>query len=151
MAVATLRFISFILNALASGVVLSHVLERPGKLSLAPTTYVEVQQKLFKTYGVAVGTLETLALLTTATWWLVDHAWLIGLATLADAAMIAIWAIWIYPINQRVNSWRTSALPEDWAQLRDRWETLHTIRAILSLVAFCSLLLTVTPLSMVGS
>ena len=59
MALATLRFLSLVLNALASGVVLSHVLERPGKLSLAPTTYVEVQQKLFKTYGVAVGMLET--------------------------------------------------------------------------------------------
>jgi hypothetical protein len=76
MALATLRFLSLILNALASGVVLSHVLERPGKVSLAPSTYVEVQQKLFKTYGVAVGLLETLALLTTAAWWLLDHAWL---------------------------------------------------------------------------
>ena len=151
MALATLRFLSLILNALASGVVLSHVLERPGKLSLAPTTYVEVQQKLFKTYGVAVGMLETLALLTTAAWWLLDHAWLVGLASLADLAMIAVWAIWINPINHRVNSWRIGALPTDWARLRDRWETLHTIRAILSLVAFCSLLLTVTPLSMVGS
>jgi hypothetical protein len=65
--------------------------------------------------------------------------------------MITVWAIWINPINQRVNSWRIGALPADWARLRDRWETLHTIRAILSLVAFCSLLLTVTPLSMLGS
>ena len=60
----TLRFASLLLTALASGVVLSHVLERPGKLALAPATYVEVQQTLFRTYGTAVGALETLALLT---------------------------------------------------------------------------------------
>ncbi len=84
----TLRFASLLLTALASGVVLSHVLERPGKLALAPATYVEVQQTLFRTYGTAVGALETLALLTTAAWWALDRGWLVGVASLAEAAMI---------------------------------------------------------------
>jgi hypothetical protein len=138
----TLRFASLLLTALASGVVLSHVLERPGKLALAPATYVEVQQTLFRTYGTAVGALETLALLTTAAWWALDRGWLVGVAALAEAAMIGIWAIWINPINQRVNRWRADNLPFDWARLRDRWEMLHAVRAILSLVALCALLLT---------
>jgi anthrone oxygenase-like protein len=138
-----IQFLSILFNALASGVVLSHVLERPGKMALAPATYIEVQQKLFTTYGMAVGALETFALLTTLAWWLLDHGWLVGLAALADAAMIGIWAIGINPINQRVNRWRIGALPVDWARLRDRWEALHTIRAILSLVALCALLLAV--------
>jgi hypothetical protein len=151
MTLDALRFASLLLNALASGVVLSHVLERPGKMTLAPVTYLEVQQRLFKTYGAAVGALETLALLTTAAWWVLDHGWLVGLAALADAAMIGIWAIWINPINQQVNSWRIGALPVDWVRLRDRWEMLHTVRAILSLVALWALLLTVTRVSVVGS
>jgi hypothetical protein len=138
------QFVSLLLNGVASGVVLSHVLERPGKVALAPATYVQVQQMLFRTYGPAVGALETLALLATATWWALDRAWLVGLAVLADTAMIGVWAIWINPINQRVNRWRVDALPADWARIRDRWEMLHTVRAILSLAALCALLITVT-------
>jgi hypothetical protein len=49
-------------------------------MTLVPASYVEVQQKLFKTYGMAVGMVETLALLTTVGSWLLDHAWLVGLA-----------------------------------------------------------------------
>src|SRR4030088_2704420 len=78
MILETLRFASLLLTALASGVVLSHVLERPGKLALAPATYVAVQQTLFRTSGTAVGALETLALLTTAAWWALDRGWLVG-------------------------------------------------------------------------
>jgi hypothetical protein len=151
MTLEALRFASLLLNALAAGVVLSHVLERPGKMTLAPVTYVEVQQRLFKTYGAAVGVLETFALLTTAGWWVLDHGWLVGFAALADAAMIAVWAIWINPINKQVNSWHIGAVPMDWVRLRDRWEMLHTIRAILSLVTLCALLLTVTRVPVVGS
>jgi hypothetical protein len=142
-----LRFASLLLNALASGVVFSHVLERPGKLALAPATYLQVQQTLFKTYGVTVGALETLALLATAAWWAIDRAPLVGLAALADAAMIGVWAIWINPINQQVNRWQPDKLPVDWARLRDRWEMLHTIRAVLSLAALSALLLAVIPLA----
>jgi hypothetical protein len=142
-----LRFASLLLNALASGVVFSHVLERPGKLALSPATYLQVQQTLFKTYGVAVGALETLALLATAAWWAIDRAPLVGLAALADAAMIGVWALWINPINQQVNRWQPDTLPVDWARLRDRWEMLHTIRAVLSLTALGALLLAVIPLA----
>src|ERR1700694_5178363 len=86
MTLDAVQFVSLLLNGVASGVVLSHVLERPGKVALAPATYVQVQQMLFRTYGPAVGALETLALLATATWWALDRAWLVGLAVLADTA-----------------------------------------------------------------
>jgi hypothetical protein len=147
MGVQALLFVSLLLNALASGVVFSHVLERPGKVALTPASYVEVQQTLFKTYGLVVGAVERLALLATAALWALDHSLLIGVAVIADAAMIAIWAVWINPINQQVNGWRADAMPVDWARLRDRWELLHTIRAILSLVALGALLLVVVPVA----
>jgi hypothetical protein len=144
MTLDAVQFVSLLLNGVASGVVLSHVLERPGKVALASATYVQVQQMLFRTYGPAVGALETLAHLANPTWLALDKAWLVGLAVLADTAMIGVWAIWINPINQRVNRWRVDALPADWARIRDRWEMLHTVRAILSLAALCALLITVT-------
>ena len=45
-------------------------------MTLVPASCVDVQQKLCKTYGMV----ETLALLTTVGSWLLDHAWLVGLA-----------------------------------------------------------------------
>jgi hypothetical protein len=62
-----------------------------GKVALAPTTYVQVQQTLFKTYGPVVGALEALALVSTAVWLVLDHRRLSELGGVADAAMIAVW------------------------------------------------------------
>ena len=61
------------------------------------------------------------------------------LATLASGCvmlMVIIWAAWINPINKTVNSWTPESLPSGWAKFRDRWHFLHTIRLVLSAVAF---------------
>ena len=55
------------------------------------------------------------------------------LATLAFGCvllMVIIWAAWINPINKTVNSWTPDSLPSNWAELRDRWHFLHTIRRL---------------------
>lgn len=50
--------------------------------------------------------------------------------------MVTIWAAQINPINKLVNSWTPDRLPPNWAQFRDRWHYLHTVRLVLSAVAF---------------
>jgi hypothetical protein len=50
--------------------------------------------------------------------------------------MVIIWAVCINPINKTVNSWTPESLPSNWAEFRDRWHFLHTIRLVLSAVAF---------------
>ena len=40
------------------------------------------------------------------------------------------------PINKQVQSWDIAAPPPEWAALRDRWETLHTIRTALIVFGF---------------
>jgi hypothetical protein len=50
--------------------------------------------------------------------------------------MVAIWAVWINPINKLVNSWTPERLPTTWTDFRDRWHFLHTVRLFLSVVAF---------------
>jgi hypothetical protein len=54
--------------------------------------------------------------------------------------MVVIWALWINPINKTVNSWTPESLPPNWASFRDRWHLLHTIRFVLSVVAFSALI-----------
>lgn len=39
------------------------------------------------------------------------------------------------PINKQVQSWNVAAPPE-WAEFRDRWERLHTIRTVLIVSGF---------------
>ena len=34
------------------------------------------------------------------------------------------------PINKQVQSWNVAEPPPEWAELRDRWERLHTIRTM---------------------
>jgi Domain of unknown function (DUF1772) len=65
------------------------------------------------------------------------------LAVLASACvliMVMIWAVWINPINKTVNSWTPESLPSNWADFRDRWYFLHTIRLLLSGVAFSAVI-----------
>ena len=100
-----------------------------------------VQQVLLRNYGRVIGGLEVAALFSTlalafVTW---GEPVVPLLATLGSGCvllMVIIWAAWINPINNTVNSWTPESLPSNWAKFRDRWHFLHTIRFVLSAVAF---------------
>ena len=62
-------------------------------------------------------------------------------AATAVGAMIAVWAIWINPVNQLVNGWTPATLPVDWSAYRDRWHLLHAIRLTLASVGLSALIL----------
>ncbi len=62
------------------------------------------------------------------------------LASLCLLVMVIVWASWINPINKTVNSWAPESLPSNRADFRDRWLSLHTIRLVLSAVAFSAVI-----------
>ncbi len=62
------------------------------------------------------------------------------LASLCLLVMVIVWAVWINPINKTVNSWTPESLPSNRADFRDRWHSLHTIRLVLSAVAFSAVI-----------
>ena len=37
------------------------------------------------------------------------------------------------PIDELMAGWTLATLPADWTQIRDRWESFHTLRTFLSL------------------
>jgi uncharacterized membrane protein len=43
------------------------------------------------------------------------------------------------PINKQVQRWSVAKPPAEWAELRDRWERLHTIRTMLIVSGFAFL------------
>jgi hypothetical protein len=63
---------------------------------------------------------------------------LAGLVCLA--AMLLVWAVFINPINIRVQASTSESLPADWASLRDRWHRLHAIRAISAIAGLSALI-----------
>jgi len=135
-----LGFLSIFLLGLVSGVSFSHLLQRGPKATLPGVQFLAVQQVLLRNYGRVIGGLEVAALFSTLAMaivtWGERGAHLATLASGCVMLMVIIWAAWINPINKTVNSWTPESLPSGWAKFRDRWHFLHTIRLMLSVVAF---------------
>ncbi|MFF3562464.1 anthrone oxygenase family protein [Streptomyces sp. NPDC002574] len=55
-------------------------------------------------------------------------------------ATIVLTVTQMEPLNRLVDGWSPSEPPTDFVAVRDRWLTLHTVRTVLAVVAFVSLL-----------
>jgi hypothetical protein len=142
---ALVGFLSILLLGLVSGVSFSHLLQRGPKATLSAPQFLAVQQVLLRNYGPAIGGLEVAAFLSAlgvaiVTWGEPVVPFLALLAAGCVLLMVVIWALWISPINKTVNSWTPESLPPNWADFRDRWHVLHTIRCVLSVLAFSALI-----------
>jgi len=135
------EFLSIFLLGLATGVSFSHLLQRGPKATLSGAQFLAVQQVLLRDYGTAIGGLEVAALLSILALAVITRRepvkpFLAMLACGCVVLMVTIWAVWINPINKLVNSWTPERLPADWTAFRDRWHAFHTVRLVLSAVAF---------------
>src|SRR6266568_1234034 len=70
--------------------------------------------------------------------------WWLALASTALFALISVYSVLLpVPINNQVASWKPASVPENWRDLRRRWDLLHAIRvaflivALILLVAAC--------------
>jgi uncharacterized membrane protein len=48
------------------------------------------------------------------------------------------------PIDNQIKTWTTETLPDNWTELRLRWNKFHTLRTVTSLMSFISLSIGVT-------
>ena len=138
---SVVQFLSVFLLGLVTGISFSHLLQRGPKKTLPPAQFLAVQQVLIRNYGPVVGGLELTAFVAALAWAIVrwDQPVVRMLALIASAclaAMVAVWAVWINPINRTVNSWTPESIPSEWPDFRERWHMLHTIRLALSAIAF---------------
>jgi len=109
MIVALVKFLSIFLLGLASGVSFSHLLQGGPKKALPAPQFLAIQQILLRNYGPAIGGLEVAALFSTAamaivTWQEPVVRVLATVASTCVLVMVLIWAVWINPINKKVNS-----------------------------------------------
>ncbi len=61
-------------------------------------------------------------------------------ATVMVAATIALSVSQLDPLNQLANGWSVDQLPDDWEDVRTHWWALHTMRTVLAVLGFATLL-----------
>ena len=139
--------------ALSLGPSFAHVLEAPPRLTVWPpelwrdATVFHGQFRLFAAVGApldlgvipAVGILAYLLRQDRDRFrFAVAGAVLFGLA-------LATWAAWVAPANAVLAGWEPGPIPENFREIRDRWETGHMAVAALKLAGFMATALAVAP------
>ncbi|MGH9899163.1 MAG: anthrone oxygenase family protein [Pyrinomonadaceae bacterium] len=114
--------------------------------SLSPETFLEVGHAMIGNLGTIMALLMPAAMLATLPvlyllFWKRSKAFYPTLAAfLLSVAALLITLIVEVPIDILIEQWTVTSLPENWRELRDRWEVFHAIRTWISLAGFALLL-----------
>jgi hypothetical protein len=134
----------------STGLSLAHVLEKRPKKELSAPLYLAVQKNLYRNWGRAGGILEPTAFSSAVALAILTRrdrrraALALGAAALI-AGSTGLGKAFIDPINRRTRTWtEPEAMPGDWTRDRDRWERLHTLRAVLIALATSALIIAAT-------
>ena len=166
MTLKTCRFIAFLFVALVLAAGLARLFVLPVKMALPAVAYLTVQGVYsgWELLGIAVA--GALLALATLAWQLRPRSagWsflkssrrsrsqsarlgrprAFALTLLALVAIIAdkavVWSF-AHPVNQATGNW--TFLPDNWVALRAQWEYAHASGAVLDLLAFMALVLSV--------
>jgi hypothetical protein len=124
-------FITILFASVLMAAGLAHVFSLPNKIHLSRTDYLLAQQvyKGWSLLGIAV----FIGMITTiwqAILWRKQKRVLIPSLIALGCIILsqAIFWLYTYPANQQTSNW--SYLPEDWIQMRNKWEYSHLFAAI---------------------
>ena len=139
MATSIIRFLNIIIAALLAGVSFG-IWIGFNPLGLSPSTYVEQQQNMLRALKVLMISLVIIAtIITIAAAFLQKKNKPVFIALLIAAvffiACILITRFGNKPIDDMVMTWTSDSLPANWAELRDKWWSLHIMRTIAELAA----------------
>ncbi len=144
MALAAGRFFSLLFTALALAPALAHLLELPNKIGLSRGDYLTVQQTYrgwaLLGFVVAGALLSTLVL----TIMVQNQPKALALTLVALLCIVGTQVVFwtfAFPANQQTSNW--TVLPGNWMTLRTQWEYSHATSAVLNLIAFIALILSV--------
>jgi hypothetical protein len=135
-----IAFVSVLLTAFVMAAAIAHLLELPAKMQLNGSDYLTVQQiyRSWALLGIVIYAALSAILVLAALVRTQRRAQRLVVAAILCivAAQIVFWAF-TYPVNQVTNNW--TLLPEDWQQLRVRWEFSHAAGAVLQFSALAAL------------
>lgn len=158
-----LQILTVMVVAIAFALSLAHALELPGKMRLDKEDYFTVQPIYYPGFTIGgvsepVGTILLIILLFSMPFGDLEF-WLTFLALLGLIGMVAIYWIFIHPINkfwlegENLDEFsagffsfgtdkKKSRAPE-WTELRDAWEYSHVARAAFSFVSLLAIIIAI--------
>ncbi|HEX5796687.1 MAG TPA: hypothetical protein VFY19_12665 [Geminicoccaceae bacterium] len=142
MGLRSVQFLAFILTALALVPAGAHLFELPNKIGLEQESYFIVQNiyRGWALFGIVLfGALAANLALAVAVRRQPAPFWLALAAFVLIAATLAIFFTWTYPANQATSNW--TVVPDNWRELRTRWEYAHAVNAVLTFLALCAVTL----------
>jgi len=142
------QFISILLSALVTGVFWGTWLGLSRSMSsLTPETFLTVGHTMIGNLGTIMAILVPAALLAVAVVLFLlyrDRSTRAFYLTLAGFVLfiiaLLITLIVEVPIDNQIAAWTATTLPDNWQELRDRWDLFHTIRSWASVFGFALLL-----------
>lgn len=144
MSLRVVQFLAILLTALALIPSGAHLFELPNKVDLPRDAYLTAQGiyagwAWFGIIDLAALVLNVLLAVKLRRQRPAFHFAVV--AALCFVAFFAIFFVWTFPANQATANWTT--LPDDWSGLRRVWESSHAVNAVVILIAFCSVTLSV--------
>jgi hypothetical protein len=144
MSLRVVQFLAVLATALAFVPAGAHLFELPNKVDLPRDAYLTVQGiyagwAWFGIIDLAALVLNVLLAVRLRGQRPAFH--FAAVAALCFVAFFAIFFMWTFPANQATANWTT--MPDDWSGLRRAWETSHAVNAVVMLIAFCSVTLSV--------
>ena len=144
MSLRVVQFLAVLVTALALVPTGAHLFELPNKIDLPRDAYLTVQGIYAGWAWFGIVDLAALVLNVVLAVRLrrqrpaVYFAWT---AALCFVAFFAIFFTWTFPANRATANW--TILPDEWNPLRVAWEYSHAVNAVVTLIALCSVTLSV--------
>ena len=142
MGLRSVQFLAVILTALALVPAGAHLFELPNKIGLEQESSFIVQNiyRGWALFGIVLfGALAANLALAAAVRRQPAPFWLALAAFVMIAATLTIFFTWTYPANQATSNW--TVVPDNWRELRTRWEYAHAVNAVLTFLALCAVTL----------
>lgn len=136
------QFVAVVLTSLSMGVHFgTWITEAPLRETRSGALFTEVQQGRDRVAARIMPILGNAAILSVGVCVVLVRAvpGAFALSLIALVLIVGDMAVTLtgnVPINKQVQSWNVAAPPLEWAELRDRWERLHTIRTLLIVSGF---------------
>jgi uncharacterized membrane protein len=144
------QLISLILTGLLAGLFTGRWLGAPASKEYSGPVFTEVQQRMDASVGqvaplLIFGAIGALAVTLVAIRDFRNPQFLLVAAALVLVIVGTISTQLVnVPINDEINSWTINSPPADWADKRERWETFHVVRTVVTLLALGAVAAAVT-------
>ncbi|MGV0103883.1 DUF1772 domain-containing protein [Nostoc sp. DSM 114160] len=144
------RFITMMLASFSLGLSMAHLLELPRRMQFDQQLWVKVTvfENVYRYFGSVGAAFEIGSVLaaivlgflvrkrgSTFYWTLVGAIFLV-------LALVS-WVIFVAPMNAEFATWLTNRVPSNWTRYRNQWEYTHAVNALLKIIGFSSLVISV--------